>query len=208
MTLEFKKLDEYLAQHKEIADKQAQLSRAARSALEAHQAAKAEYETTMRRGLMEGVDVSAELDRLDEKVSETLKQYERKKRESETFSALDKSYAVSQDDVLHAWNGEFLSEYKRSKLDQVLANMVEAKARYVTAVRDYFECVEEIDDIRSEVLSALGDFYYYKLHHIKFNNVTDQSKYLISDELLYRIHSGDFDHTEIKQLLKSTGGDQ
>lgn len=208
MTLEFKKLGEYLAQHKEIADKQAQLSRAARSALEAHQAAKAEYETTMRRGLMEGVDVSAELNRLDEKVTETLKQYERKKRESETFSALDKSYAISQDDVLHAWNGEFLSEYKRSKLDQVLANMVEAKARYVSAVRDYFECVDEIDDIRSDVLAALGDHYYYKLGHIKFGNTVEKSKYLLTDELLYKAHSGDFDHPEIMQLLKSTGGDQ
>ncbi|MFL1674817.1 HlyD family secretion protein [Paenibacillus dendritiformis] len=208
MTLEFKKLDEYIAQHKEVAEKQGQLSRAAASTLEAHQAAKAEYETTMRRGLMEGVDVSAELDRLDEKVTETLKQYERKKRESETFSTLDKSYAISQDDVLNAWNGEFLTEYKRSKLDQVLANMVEAKARYVSAVRDYFECVGEIDDIRSDVLSALGDYYYYKLDHIKFGNTVEKSKYLLTDELLYKVHSGDFDHTEIKQLLKSTGGEQ
>lgn len=202
MTLEFKKLAEYLAQHKEIADKQAQLSRTTASALEAHQAVKAEYETTMRRGLMEGVDVSAELDRLDEKVSETLKQYERKKRESETFSALDKSYAVSKDDVLKTWNDEFLAEYKQSKLDRVLESMVEAKAKYVSAVQEYFGCVDEIDDIRSDVLSALGDHYFYKLHHIKFNNTVDKSKYLISDELLYRTHSGEFDYSEIKQLLE------
>lgn len=206
MTLEFKKLDEYLAQHKGIADKQAQLIRAATSALEAYQAAKAEYEATMRRGLVEGTDVSAELDQLDEKVSETLKHYERKKRESETFSALDKSYAVSKDDVMNAWNGEFLPEYKQSKLNRVLESMIDAKAKYVTAVQEYFGCVDEIESVRSDVLSALGDHYYYKLHHIKFANTEDRSKYLISDELLYRTHSGEFDYQEIKQLLE--GGEK
>lgn len=206
MTLEFKKLDEYLTQHKGIADKQSQLNRAATNALEAYQAAKAEYEATMRRGLVEGVDVTAELDQLDEKVSEALKQYERKKRESETFSALDKSYAVSKDDVLNAWNGEFLVEYKQSKLDQVLKSMVNAKEKYVSAVQKYFECVDEIDDIRSDVLSSLGEHYYYKLHHIKFANTVDRSKYLISDELLHRTHSGEFDYSEIKQLLE--GGEK
>lgn len=208
MTMEFKKLDEYIAQHREIAEKGAELSRAAACALEAHQAAKAEYEATMRRGLVEGIDVSSELDRLDEKVSDTLKQYERKKRESQTFSVLDKSYAISKDDVLHSWNNEFLTGYRQSKLDQVLANMVEAKAKYVSAVWDYFDCVDEIDDVRGEVLGALGDYYYYKLHHIKFENMVQKAKYLISDELLYKTHSGDFDHTEIKQLLKSKGGDK
>lgn len=206
MTMEFKKLDEYLAQHREIAKKGAELSRAAACALEAHQAAKAEYEATMRRGLVEGIDVSSELDRLDEKVSDTLKQYERKKRESQTFTTLDKSHAISRDDVWKAWNDEFIPEYKKTTFDPILEKLLEAKRIYLQAAKEYHDAAKEIDDMRYDINSALGDGYYYKLHPVRIGRRDVLEHYLITENIANDVYSGSFSNSEIQKLLK--GGDK
>ena len=190
MTLEFNKLDEYRAERRQHAEKVGEKQRAMDSALEAHHAAKASYEATIRRGVVENIDVTAEVDAADDLVQSTAKEYERRKREYQVATSLGTVTKISADDVWAAWRDEFLPHYRATKFDGVLANLLAAKKAYADAVSAYHDCVREVEDLASDVRDTLGDNYYYKITGVKFGNRPEHEKYLLLGDELNSIHKG------------------
>lgn len=190
MSLTFNKLDEYLAERRQHAEKVGEKQRAMESALEAHHAAKASYESTIRRGVVENIDVTAEVDAADDLVQSTAKEYERRKREYQVSTSLGTMTIISADEVWAAWRDEFIPQYRETKFNGVLAKLLEAKQVYAEAVNAYRESVHEVEELASDVRQALGDSYYYKIAGVKFGNRPEYEKYLLLENELNSIHKG------------------
>lgn len=206
MSLKFEKLEDYLEQHMKIAKAQSELNRRAESALEEVQALKAEYEALIRRSVAEGVDVTKELDEMDEKIAKAQTNYERRKQEADTYSRMGKELKISKDDVVNSWNTEFLPEYRAKKFEGVLDRLMRAKAEYITAAKAYFDCVKEINHLKDDVSSALGDEYRYKLRSIEITRSDEKGKYLVTYPVANQIYNGDFTGSEIENFLNRGEG--
>ncbi len=200
--LEFKKLEEYQKQNWRVAEGQAELNRKAASALEDLQALKAEYEALIRRSVSEGVDLTKQIDEKDEQIAKAQKAYERRKKEADTYSSMSHQVDITNDDVMNEWNGEFIPKYRAEIHDKILENLLKAKADYVKATKAYADSVKDIEELRGDVVSALGDRYYYKLNGVKLNFTHEYQKYFLNRTMVSDIMDGRFTSDELVSILK------
>ncbi|MED4729192.1 hypothetical protein P9597_13785 [Aneurinibacillus migulanus] len=179
MKFKFPMLDKFIAQKEKRSQEHGELVRREQSALETVHTLKEKYEQVLRDSLVAKKDATKELDALQDEIDAAEKAYARRKQERGMFHSVFKEEITSQQ-VVDAWNNEFIPQFRERRFDAVLKRMLEAKREYVAAVLDYFQSVKEYEDMRYATRSELGDEYQYKLQSIELNNTPQQEKYFMS----------------------------
>ncbi|MED0670206.1 hypothetical protein [Aneurinibacillus aneurinilyticus] len=202
MKFKFPMLDKFIAQKEKRSQEHGELVRREQSALETVHALKSKYEQVLRDSLVAKKDATKELDELHDKIEAAERAYARRKQERGMFHSVFKEEITTQQ-VVDAWNNEFIPQFREQRFDAVLKRMLEAKREYVAAVLDYYQAVNEFENIRSEARSELSDHYYYKLNGIELDSVPKQEKYFMDERDLRLL----FNYKEIPNSVKTYEGD-
>lgn len=183
--IEFKKAKEYQEQGKDIMAAM-QAAKARRdSALELVHALKADYEGAIRKSFEAGADATAELDSLSDKIEAAERAFKRRESEYAHVTATQ-TQKVKPDDVIAAWNTEFIPKFKESLYDPAIQALIDAKLAYVSAWQTYRGVVKQFDGIKGDALAALGgettvgSRYRYKLKDVDFETPAQSDPYYIT----------------------------
>ncbi|GMN97972.1 hypothetical protein [Parageobacillus thermoglucosidasius] len=196
--MKFELLDKFIAQKEKASQAAAELARREQEAYQEYLSLKTQYEQLLQKSVLEGKDATKELDKLSEQIEKAKKAYERRQQERAIFSTNNPFLKeITSEDVVRAWNEEFIPEFRKQVFDDVLKNLLRAKYEYAKAVQAYHDAVAEFERMRQEARSELGDGYYYKFRGIELNTVDQQERYFITRRDLYY-----FDNKEFPQSLK------
>ncbi|NSL51705.1 hypothetical protein [Calidifontibacillus erzurumensis] len=185
MTLKFDLLEKYLEQKQAIADAMQELIEREEKAKAEVELLKAKYEETLKESVTSGKDKTAELDKLAEQIEEAKKIAQHRREERYMYSALRPLEKIKGEDLVHAWNNEFIPLFKEKRFNAVLDRLLKAKREYAEAELDYYKAVDEFESILSDVRSEVGNEYYYKFKNVKFSSTTQRDKYLLTSSDLY-----------------------
>lgn len=186
MTVKFEMLDRFIEQKEKAAQAFNEFVRREEEAYQEYLSLKAQYEQLIQTSVLEEKDVTKELDNLSEQIEKAKKVYERRKQERAIFSVNNPHLKqITSEDVVRAWNEEFVPEFKKQVFDDVLKNLLRAKYEYAKAFLAYHDAVAEFERMRHEARSAVGDGYYYKFNGIELNTVDQIERYFITIKDLY-----------------------
>jgi hypothetical protein len=104
-----------------------------RTALEEVQALKAEYSKKVEESVAAGIDATAELDDLDDRIEKAERAHARRKHECQLKRAAGPSVTVTREDVVTSWNDEFVPQFIAEILEPLSKALKEAKDAYVAA---------------------------------------------------------------------------
>ncbi|GCD81926.1 hypothetical protein PTHTG4_09880 [Parageobacillus thermoglucosidasius] len=198
MTVKFEMLDRFIEQRKKANQAFDEFVRREKEAYQEYQSLKAQYEQLIQKSVLEGKDATKELDKLSEQIEAAKKAYERRQQERAIFSTNNPFLKeITSEDVVRAWNEEFIPEFRKQVFDDVLKNLLRAKYEYAKAFLAYHDAVAEFERMRQEARSALGDGYYYKFNGIELNTVDQIERYFITIKDLY-----DFNNKKLPQSIK------
>lgn len=177
-------LEKYLQQQALMAQKQGDAQRKRDSALEALQAAKAEYSALVRRSVTEGVNLDAEIDKADEAVQKAERTYRRYEEEYNVSVAVHR-VKDQKDAIVTDWNNDYypnviMAELINPRLEELLA----AGNAYADAFEKTLAAITEAKALREDAKSALGRGYEYKLREVdtlSVNNPITASALTVED---------------------------
>lgn len=197
MTLKFDLLEKFIEQKQAIQKVGEEMNRKIMQADEEYNSLKAKYESTLKEGIAKGKDVSKELDEISEKIEEAKKACQRRREERDAYWALRPLEKIKSDDVVNAFNNDFIPKFRKQRFDEVLKNLLRAKYEYAKAVLAYYDVLAEFEQVRNEARRQLGDGYYYKFNDIAIKTVDQKERYFIRESDLYYLDSG-----QLPQSLK------
>jgi hypothetical protein len=198
MTVKFEMLDKFIEQKEKAAQASAEFARREQEAYQEYLSLKAQYEQLVQTSVLEEKDATKEIDKLAEQIEKAKKVYERRQQERAIFS-VNNPYLkeITNEDVVRAWNEQFIPEYRKQVFDDVLKNLLRAKYEYAQAVLAYFDTIAEFERMRYEVRRQLGDRYQYKLNDIELKTVDQIERYFITAKDIYYLSN-----KELPQSLK------
>jgi hypothetical protein len=197
MTLKFDLLEKFIEQKQAIQKVGEEMNRKIMQADEEYNSLKAKYESTLKEGIAKGKDVSKELDEISEKIEEAKKACQRRREERDAYWALRPLEKIKSEDVVNAFNNDFIPKFRKQRFDEVLKNLLRAKYEYAKAVLAYYDVLAEFEQVRNEARRQLGDGYYYKFNDIAIKTVDQKERYFIRESDLYYLDSG-----QLPQSLK------
>jgi len=197
MALKFDLLEKFIEQKQAIQKVAEEMNRKIAQADEEYNSLKAKYESTLKEGIAKGKDVSKELDEISEKIEKAKKACQRRREERDAYWALRPLEKIKSEDVVNAFNNDFIPKFRKQRFDEVLKNLLRAKYEYAKAVLAYYDVLAEFEQVRNEARRQLGDGYYYKFHDIALNTVDQRERYFIRESDLYYL-----DNKELPQSLK------
>jgi hypothetical protein len=191
--MKFEILDRFIEQKEKAQQAFDEFVRREEEAYQEYLSLKAQYEQLLQNSVIEGKDATKELDKLSEQIDAAKKAYERRQQERAIFSA-DNPFLkeITADDIVRAWNDEFIPEFRKQVFDDVLKNLLRAKYEYAKAVLAYYDAVAEFERVRQEARSQLGDSYYYKFNGIELYTVDQHERYFIRESDLYYLNNKQF----------------
>ncbi|AZV45175.1 hypothetical protein BAOM_4596 [Peribacillus asahii] len=190
MTIKFKKLEQFIEQKAAMEQVFNEMTDREEKAKEAYDTIVAEYEGTISRAAIEGKDLTAELDKLDEEISKAKAALERRAKERQIYSATRPLEKIKSEDVVESFNKEVIPAFRAKRFDDVLKRVLKAKSEYAEAVLDYKAAVREFEELRSEARSELSDHYYYKLSNVDLRTRPEVEKYFITQNDLFDLRGG------------------
>lgn len=179
---EFTLLQQFIEQKEEMAKMGQEMAKREQAAVEEYQALKAEYETMIKRSVIEGKDMTKQLDAQAEKIEKAKTAAERRKQEHHIFSATRPNETIKAEDVVSAWNSEFLPAFHAEKMKPVLDTLLKAKRALADAVLAYHDVTNEFEAKRYECRSELADTYYYQLKDVALQTRQEHEKYFVMIE--------------------------
>ncbi|MEK5415429.1 MULTISPECIES: hypothetical protein [unclassified Paenibacillus] len=191
--MKFTKIDDFQREQDAVSGKRAGIQQARDSAFEKVQALKAEYSATMTRSFETGADVTAKLDSLSDQLSAAEKEFRRKDL-AVTMSAGAKG-KMPPDEVMLAWNTEYMPKYRAEVFDPLAAALVKARDEYYQAYAACAASVQALDNERQSVIYTLdpnyglSNRYIYKLNGPDFFSKT--ARYVIKSEDIQKLASGE-----------------
>ena len=197
MTLKFDLLEKFIEQKQAIQKVAEEMNRKIAQADEEYNSLKAKYESTLKEGIAKGKDVSKELDEISEKIEKAKKACQRRREERDAYWALRPLEKIKSEDVVNAFNNDFIPKFREQRFDEVLKNLLRAKYEYAKAVLAYYDALAEFESVRNEARRQVGDGYYYKFHDIAIKTVDKKERYFIGESDLYYLDSG-----QLPQSLK------
>jgi hypothetical protein len=198
MTVKFEMLDRFIEQKEKATQAFNEFVRREKEAYQEYQSLKAQYEQLVQKSVLEGVDATKELDKLSEQIEKAKRAYERRQQERAIFSTNNPLLKeITSEDVVRAWNEEFIPEFRKQIFDDVLKNLLRAKYEYAKAVLAYYDALAEFENVRNEARRQVGDGYYYKFRGIELNTVDQKERYFIRESDLYYL-----DNKELPQSLR------
>jgi hypothetical protein len=197
MTLKFDLLEKFIEQKQAIQKVAEEMNRKIAQADEEYNSLKAKYESTLKEGIAKGKDVSKELDEISEKIEKAKKACQRRREERDAYWALRPLEKIKSEDVVNAFNNDFIPEFRKQRFDEVLKNLLRAKYEYAKAVLAYYDALAEFESVRNEARRQVGDGYYYKFHDIALKTVDQKERYFIRESDLYYL-----DNKELPQSLR------
>jgi cell fate (sporulation/competence/biofilm development) regulator YlbF (YheA/YmcA/DUF963 family) len=195
--LKFDLLEKFIEQKQAIQKVAEEMNRKIAQADEEYNSLKAKYESTLKEGVAKGKDVSKELDEISEKIEEAKKVCQRRREERDAYWALRPLEKIKSEDVVNAFNNDFIPKFRKQRFDEVLKNLLRAKYEYAKAVLAYYDALAEFEYVRNEARRQLGDSYYYKFNDIAIKTVDQKEHYFIRESDLYYFDSG-----QLPQSLK------
>ena len=190
MTVQFKKLEEFIKEREASQKVQSEMQGRLNDANAKYEQKKAEYEATITAAALEGKDMTAKLDKLDEEIKEAKAAVERRQKEIQIYLAANPLIKIKPEEVVASFNSEVMPEFRKVRFDAVLTRLLIAKIEYEQAELDYQKAVEEFEDIRDKGRGALGEEYFYKFNSIRFGTKDSRSKYLITQNDLTDLGRG------------------
>lgn len=202
MTLKFDLLDKFIEQKQETTKAAAELWEREQRAIEEYEKLKVKYEETLKESVSGDKDKTAELDKIADEIEAAKKTIQRRSEERQMYSSLRPNDKIKTEDLIHAWNHEFIPEFHKKRFDAVLERLLTKKREYAEAELDYYKAVDELESILSDVRSEVAETYYYKFNSVRFNSRTQSDKYLIKPKDLI-----DIGRREMPQSLKYGGNE-
>lgn len=179
--MKFDILDKFIEQKAAGNRASEELNRKIQQADEEYQALKARYESKLKDSLLSGKDETKALDQLSDQIESAKKACKRRREERDIYSASKPFEVIKAQDVVDAWNKEFLLAFKAEKFDPVAKRLLDTKKAYVEAALEYFAVIDEFEDERRVTRSELSDTYYYRLNDVKFITQAEIDKYFITE---------------------------
>ena len=184
---DFKLLDQFIQQKEEMTRMGQEMAKREQAAVEEYQALKAEYETMIKRSVLEGKDMTKQLDAQAEKIEKAKTAADRRKQEHQIFSATRPNETIKATDVVKAWNEEFLPAFHAEKMQPVLDALINAKRTLTEAVLAYHDVTNEFEAKRYECRSELADTHYYELKDVALQTRQEHEKYFVMIEDLQEL---------------------
>jgi hypothetical protein len=182
MEMKFELLDKFIEQKQKESETMQEFIRKEQEAYQEYLSLKAQYEQTLQQAVIEGVDATKELDKLNEQIEKAKKTYERRKEEKAIYTANRSSLQkIKADDVVRAWNEEYVPAFKKEKVEPALNELLAAKKAFVDAVFKYYTTIDEFEKERIACRSELSDLYYYKLNDVELKTQAEVNRYFITD---------------------------
>ncbi|ADC48956.1 hypothetical protein BpOF4_04460 [Alkalihalophilus pseudofirmus OF4] len=177
--MKFELLDQYTEERAARVRQSSEMSFRVKQAEEEVQGLKAEYEAKLRASLIDGKDITKELDALDEKIKEAEKAHARRRQEQTLFTQM-KTTSITPDDIVEEWRSKYLPEFKAIKLAPAYEKMFEAKKQWVEAWAEYQAAIAEYNDEKQATIHEVGDYVYYKLGKIEAD-ADERDKYFFGE---------------------------
>lgn len=175
-SMNFKILEKFKEQKQRKNKEHQELVRREMYALEELQALKAEYEKLIVDSLKEGKDSTKKLDELNEKIEKAKTAHERRQKERNLYSTISKEGDITSEDVIKAWQNEYIPAFKEQKFNPILEQLFKAKLDYINAVFNYFDVLDEYSNEKSDAVLEIGDHYRFRLGEIRllYNSEIDR----------------------------------
>lgn len=162
----FEALENYRKQESAMSHKRSEAQRKRDTALEAMQAAKADYSALVRRSVTESADLSDAIDKADEAVQKAERTFRRFDEEYNVSSAIHKNKA-DKDSIVDEWNRAYYPDVIMGELlTPLLDDLLAAGNAYADAFEKVLAAVEQAKAARTEAYTELGQGYEYKLRNI------------------------------------------
>lgn len=190
MTIKFEVLEQFIEQKEATSKAHGEMAEREAKAKEAYFAKVAEYEAMITKGAVEGKDMTAALDKLDEEIQKAKAAVARRAQEVQIYAAAQPLSKIKPEDVVTSFNTEIIPAFKRERFDAVLKQLLKTKSEYAKAVLDYKATVREFEGIRTEARSELSDHYYYKLQNADIQTVNEHDLYFITSGDIFDLNGG------------------
>ncbi|MFD0588660.1 hypothetical protein ACFQZE_11645 [Paenibacillus sp. GCM10027627] len=146
---------------------------------------KAEYEYKLHQSVATGVDDSAKLDTLSDKIDAAERIFRRKDREYE-ITAMGRRSGLTPDDLVKAWKDDYLPDYKEKIADPAAKALLDAKMAYIDA---YFNYRGVINDLKAEQIAVVWTLhptdgrgaYTYSFSDCDFQRTEETDLHYIKD---------------------------
>ncbi len=152
---------------------------------------KHEYEQTVLKSVREGRDLTKEIDRISEELEQAEKALKRRQEERAAYYAVHSQGDIKTEDVIRAWNEDFLPMVKKERLNPTLKRMLQAKRDLIHATLEYLALTKEVDDIKNEVVREAGEGVRYKLRSVSLQTRPETEKYFVTLEDLRYLERGE-----------------
>ncbi|WP_088072398.1 hypothetical protein [Gottfriedia luciferensis] len=164
--MKFNFIDQFLEERENRQAKHQELIDQEEKVLSDLKAAKREFEICMMSSIENGKDATEELDKLEIKIEEAKKSYERCKKATEVFSALS-TEKITANDVLVEFNEIFYPKYNEEIFQPVLKKIEQCKKDYFAALEEYQGVIKDFEWELNKCQRNLSSFYYYKLNRLE-----------------------------------------
>jgi hypothetical protein len=182
VNMKFELLDKFIEQKQKAAKAAAELARREQEAYQEYLSLKAQYEQLIQKSVLEGKDETKALDKISEQIDAAKKSYERRKQERAIFSADNPFFReITSDDLVNAWNNEFVPAFRKEKVEPALEQLLAAKKAFADAVFNYYSVIDEFERELFACRSELADSYYYKLQSVELKTRDEVERYFITD---------------------------
>jgi hypothetical protein len=182
VNMKFELLDKFIEQKQKAAKAAAELARREQEAYQEYLSLKAQYEQLIQKSVLEGKDETKALDKISEQIDAAKKSYERRKQERAIFSADNPFFReITSDDLVNAWNNEFVPAFRKEKVEPALEQLLAAKKAFAYAVFNYYSVLDEFNRELFACRSELADSYYYKLQSVELKTRDEVERYFITD---------------------------
>lgn len=178
--MKFEILEQLISQKERMNEAHLKMAQRWEDAKAEIEVAKKEYEEAITQQVVTGKDLTAQLDIISEKIKTLEEAASRRKQELDVFSSLKPGEEITSEDVINAWNDEFVATYRKEKFDAIMSQLFDAKKAYVLACLAYEDSVKEFEDIRNQCRGELADENFYKLKGIEINTRDQREKYMLS----------------------------
>jgi hypothetical protein len=150
MTLKFDLYEQYLEAHGKIAKIRGEFLNREREARLKYENLKKEYEELIKRSVEEGVDLTAELDKLDEDIKKASKDLARREAELKVTLSTKKEQ-IRRTDVVNAFRNEYTSQVRKKELPGIYERFELGRSLLLSSILDLYNLKFEYDEITDEV---------------------------------------------------------
>lgn len=150
----FEKLEQFEQQREETVARQGEWRAKQEEAAKAVEDSKRKYTELVARSVSEGVNLDAQIDEADAKVSEAERAVRRIEAQAKAATSANNNN-ITPEDVAGAWNADYASTYFEEVLNPAIDELGRAAAAYKQAYEKVTTAAKEIEDERRDMISTI-----------------------------------------------------